>query len=765
MKKETGLLKAIIAGLYLAPLTLFFFIRHTLFPLVTGKVFAFHIVVELIFVVWVGLVVFFPHYRIKLNRFDVALIFLMGIVFLSGFFGINLSRSFWSVQGRAIGIFSLLHFTALYFVARSISRRLNWRKYFCYLFLVSLAVAGVAAWQRFVPGRIFGVISDSPSRPGSFLGNPSFLAAYLIITVFIGAWLVYLERNKLIKFALGAGVMLEAAVIFFTGTRGAILGLALGALIIFIGRAAIRYRVLSVQGRKPSQRIYQNGFALSVLGLIIFGGVFFVTRSATVWQSVPGLDRVATISFADVTTQSRLIAWRTAGRVFRERPLLGWGWENFKYGFDKYYDTELLTTGINDTFWDKPHNTFLEFLTTTGLFGFLAYLYLLGLAVRQTLNVPDNFKIFGLALLAGYAVQNIFVFDTFGSYLMMFIVFAYLADHKAAVKIQKKGAALEFRNSKPNEAKPDYRAAGQIKKTAWFGVVGAGIMAAFLIFLNIQIVRANNLQYHGINFILNQLPDEGIDSYRKALAIRAPYQGEIHLSYFVALSDAISQFSFADPAGLAAEAFASLDKSIKANPKDYRNYIISAQGRSKFAQVNPEFADGIQTDIEKAIALSPNRQENYYALAEMRLQQGDTGGAYAVMRRAIDLDARVGEPHFYFGLLALGVGDSETGWQEINLAKELGREPLSGAEFRVLANYYGDHDEYEQAIDYYAKALALSPDDTEAKLKKGIVHYYLGEDLTAKALFEQVFQARPDFLGTSNFVALEPIFRAVGAVW
>jgi len=76
----------------------------------------------------------------------------------------------------------------------------------------------------------------------------------------------------------------------------------------------------------------------------------------------------------DGSVSGRLLLWSSALKAFRERPVLGWGAENFDYGFDKYYNPQFYRGGINETWSDRAHNWFLDFLVMGGALGLAFYL-------------------------------------------------------------------------------------------------------------------------------------------------------------------------------------------------------------------------------------------------------------------------------------------------------------------------------------------------------------------------------------------------------
>ena len=56
---------------------------------------------------------------------------------------------------------------------------------------------------------------------------------------------------------------------------------------------------------------------------------------------------------------------------FQERPILGWGQENFNYVFNKNYDPGMWG---QEQWFDRTHNVILDWLVAGGILGLLAYL-------------------------------------------------------------------------------------------------------------------------------------------------------------------------------------------------------------------------------------------------------------------------------------------------------------------------------------------------------------------------------------------------------
>ena len=86
------------------------------------------------------------------------------------------------------------------------------------------------------------------------------------------------------------------------------------------------------------------------------------------------------------SVRSRLASWETGLRGVAERPLLGWGPENFVVVFGRYA-RGLATTSESH---DRAHNKLIEVAATTGLAGLSLWLALWGLAVVVFLRAARN---------------------------------------------------------------------------------------------------------------------------------------------------------------------------------------------------------------------------------------------------------------------------------------------------------------------------------------------------------------------------------------
>jgi O-antigen ligase len=157
--------------------------------------------------------------------------------------------------------------------------------------------------------------------------------------------------------------------------------------------------------------------ALLFLALAVGGGLY--VRNI---REVHAVDSFAT----------RVWTWGSAFRGFEERPLLGWGPENFPAVFDRHFDPRHFVPGQStETWFDRAHSVFFDYLAETGFLGFLAYLSMFITFFVQFFRraLPRGESIFTEALMvglpAGYLVQGAVLFDVLPIYINLFLFLAF----------------------------------------------------------------------------------------------------------------------------------------------------------------------------------------------------------------------------------------------------------------------------------------------------------------------------------------------------
>lgn len=404
---------AALGGLFFVPT---FISESLLFPFITGKNFLFRILVLIVALLSAYLI--FTSRKITSPNTPTHKIFagLVGALGIAAFFAENTTRSLWSNFERMEGWFThallLLLFVLLYNVVTTTK---EWRT----LFKVSL-VANVYVLIFSLMQYRGAVGTFQSTRLDATLGNATYLAGYFLFYFFILLWLLSTTKETWARYAYGLLALVNVLFIFLSLTRGGMLGLIIAGFSMSI-LFAIRKTEFPIM-----KKVSLGAIALGV----IFAGLFFAFKSSTFIQTTPALQRLSTISISDWTAQSRFYIWQMSYEGFKERPLFGYGQDNFLYVFSKQFDPRM---GAYEPWYDRSHNVFFDWLIAAGIFGLIGYLALYGVSfyvlwIRK--NAKEVFgeseRIIWTGFLVAYFIFNLFVFDNIVSYILFVFILAYL---------------------------------------------------------------------------------------------------------------------------------------------------------------------------------------------------------------------------------------------------------------------------------------------------------------------------------------------------
>jgi probable O-glycosylation ligase (exosortase A-associated) len=249
--------------------------------------------------------------------------------------------------------------------------------------------------------------------PGGMLADNNDFALALCMGIPMLLQLGFAERRTILRRTMIGIVPLMVLTIVATHSRGAFLALATTAFVL-IWRS--RNRVA--------------GFA--VCTLVLVAGLIAAPKSY--------IERISTIRTyqADGSAKGRLDAWKVAGNMVLQRPLLGVGYEKFQGNYKRYDPAEGAGTMARVT-----HNSYLQIWAECGTPAFLLYLMLIGLsfldlwALRAQasrryhsswiLSYVTMFE----ASLAAFVVGSFFLnraqFDLFYHFVAIIVVFGRIA--------------------------------------------------------------------------------------------------------------------------------------------------------------------------------------------------------------------------------------------------------------------------------------------------------------------------------------------------
>lgn len=419
------ILKVIVfGGIFAVPFLTLFVVDAFFFPFITGKNFAFRIIVEVALVAWVLLCLIDSTYRPKFSYIMGSFSILIVVMFFASLMAIDPHTSFFSNYERMDGFITLIHvFLYALMVGSVLTTKRQW-SFFLHTTLVVAIITALKAVAQY---------ADDPNfRVDSYLGNAAYLAIYMLFHIFIALWLFVESRFTLARVAYALAASTFVFVLFATGTRGTAIGLVAGALAMTI--------YVAIFGAKFPQF---RKIAAGSLALIVLSGLaFYAVKDSEFVQSNPSLSRIANINLVEDLAVRGTI-WGMAWEGVKERPILGWGMGNFNYVFNERYDPFLFN---QEQWFDRVHNIVLDWLIAGGFLGFIAYIgiflacfyYLVVVPLRR----PDDMSFTVLergvliGILVGYFTHNLVVFDNIISYIF-FAVFLALLHSRVSTPIKQ----------------------------------------------------------------------------------------------------------------------------------------------------------------------------------------------------------------------------------------------------------------------------------------------------------------------------------------
>ena len=634
-----------------------------IFPFIVPKILAFRSLVELMIAGYILLLfINWQEFRPKFSWLSLAVGAFFISFAISTFAGVDWYHSFWDNHERMLGLFTIFHYVAYYFICSSVLKTWDdWRKALKVFLVAGSLVMLVAMIQVLKPNLLLNQGSD---RVIATLGNAIYVGGYGLFLMFVSFLLFIKESDKIWKWAEALLGMLAFFGMIFSGTRGSLIGLVAG-----IGFAVLGYIV--VLKDFPKTRKFLIGTALSGLVLI---GLLYNFREAAFVQKIPAVNRALLTSFSVIQNSPRWLAWESGVESWKERPVFGWGPNNFFYAFNKYYQPKALEFGFGETWFDNAHNILVNTLAVQGAVGLVTYLLIFIAAgfvlikARRKNTLDLHIFVIGGAFLVAHLTQSVTVFENPTSYLYFMFWLALVT----TLSLNKEVVVVVDKTSKNQSI--------SINKSLGFGsLVVSSLLVVLVIFVfNIQPARANMKALEALKYLTYQ-PEVGIELMKSAIAFNSPHiddiRGDLSRTAAQVLSDQSNvKFSKDKRLELFNIAYESLLVNVQLHPYDIRNYLSLSQlgqvgytltGDTKYIADYGEY-------LNKALSYSPKRQQIIYNVANFYLQTGRVDEGVKILETALQDGPTVGENYWRLAYVYKLVGKIDKAKETLDLAEKNG---------------------------------------------------------------------------------------------
>lgn len=450
---------------------------------------------------------------------------------------------------------------------------------------------------------------DPTVRIFATLGQPNWLASYLVLVLPISIALILISKNSSPKvfFAVCSLILFWATVL--TNSRAGVIG-AIFSLAIFGA-------LLGTKLAKSNWKILIPLSAVLAIIVLIFGTALF----SRIGEGIRGNQQEGPKSALPTESgQIRLIVWRGALEVFKNYPLLGTGPETFAYSYYLFRPTAHNQTTEWNFFYNKAHNEFLNYAANTGVLGVTAYtlFILIALITINRQQKTDNRLLAKavIAAVAGYQTTIFFGFSVVATQVAMFVIIA------STLILQRTQNLRTIKLNFPSQTQQKVAAGAILIAGAWTLIfIGRMYFADFyLAQAKNQEGPSNLISYAAANQITPTANPFYLADYSHALAQSAATVNDRQIALTLARQTA---------------------ETAQKSQKISSNNLITARKIANayflIADFDPKYRQQALTVGAKLTQLAPTDPQSYLTLAQIQAGLGQKDGALQTARKAFEL--------------------------------------------------------------------------------------------------------------------------------
>jgi putative inorganic carbon (HCO3(-)) transporter len=300
----------------------------------------------------------------------------------------------------------LWFFTGFFLLAAEIFRKPERIKNYFFAFIAGMIPVVIWFLIRMLQNGAFDQRASYFMIRPLFNDHTSFGAALAFCIPVIICFLTMKETGKRARLFLFIALFLFSASFLFSYSRAAWLSLALSAIIMIVIMMKISWKII-------------------LPGLVIAGVIVSLSWSAILFSmnenkqessdNIESHFRSITNIRTDASNLERINRWKSAIRMFRERPVLGWGPATYQFQYAPFQiSTEKTTISTNYGEGGNAHSEYLGALVDSGVFGLLIYVLLLFISIGKGIIIWSTHKDKQVRNLALALVTGIFTYVIHG---------------------------------------------------------------------------------------------------------------------------------------------------------------------------------------------------------------------------------------------------------------------------------------------------------------------------------------------------------------
>ena len=699
--------KILLVIIYVGSLAVVFvpliIVPYSYFPYIIIKTIILRTIIEVVFLSWLVLMLYKKKYRPKLTTMFYVVTGFVLVWLVSTIFSSSFTKSFWGNSERMGGFFNFLHYYLWFVVLISVLKNIkHWYNLLLGSLIASILICIYSLGQRFGLSITF---QSGLARVNGTIGNAAYLAAYTLVHSFIALYFFVESTVFYQRILYFLAFLLLLVVMFLTSTRGAALAFFIAVILFLIGAFIFKFY------KEKNARPIIIFFSLIIL-FSLFTGIFknfdIVTKNSY-------LNRFANASIGDTTVQTRLISWKAGTKTFRDNLLIGVGPENYNIGFNQYFHPDFYLYTGDEVWFDRAHNTLVDMMAMLGIFGIIGYLGIFALVFSiiwqfyRKQGYAVNMYILALLFIA-YFLQNIFVFDSLNTFILFFMLLAFV---DFLDSLNKDKVDTELKETKFSKLHPLIPIALvlviffssffgiQLKQTKANGYTYTGFLAQN------EPVDASNpeVSFNKFYLNLNKAIDLDINPIDSINTLTQGFPG-MAIKYKDKLDREVLNDAYLKTIELA-------EHALELDPKNVFNHFLLSKVYNSFAEFtrNPHYLNINIKLLEEAKELSPSRVRLYWSEAQTYLIAGEYEKAVAALDMSIELVEEISDPHWSKFLIYGNIGDFDKASKAAEQALYHNHTIPTSGDADNLISLFQDTDKYELLEKIYFSASHLKPNE------------------------------------------------------
>ncbi|MCK4805907.1 MAG: hypothetical protein KAS91_01870, partial [Candidatus Pacebacteria bacterium] len=391
-----------------------------------------------------------------------------------------------------------------------------------------------------------------------------------------------------------------------------------------------------------------------------------------------------------------------------------------------------------DFYFDRAHNKPMEVLATTGIFGFLSYVSIFGIALYflNQLSKKKEWFLPSLALaggLIGYFIQNIFIFDFHESYLMFFLLIAFVSSLYRHPE-QSEGSLVDD-NSK------DY--ASKMAK----GLLAIAVIC-MVFFSTTQWVIRPYLVSKGIfntgYFVKQGENEKAYEELRGIINKPAFLKGDI----VIGIKKMYSLYSFNINEEYREKMMKMLviqaRETIQERPWRFNLAMAVADLETIFSQWDENGLEQAEKTTQEILSRFPHFPNSHLFASKFYLLNGEVEKAIIEVEKVIEINPQLSTSYYILGLAYNQSGDLEKRNENLIKAAELNFPFKDKKQILIIINLLVKEKKYEVIEKLYLQAVQIDPEDVS--LYTGLSATYAKMHNKEKAIeyAERVLELNPE---------------------